>query len=127
MSVKRNLSRLSDEALRDLFETLAIKQGDAWAPENPKMLWRYEKFYFEIVDVVKELQSRPGDARRILIPLLEHENLQVRLKTATNVFALVPEQARRTLQSLRESAAAPVFFEAGSFLGAVDRGMYVPT
>ena len=125
--MKRNLSPLSDEDLRDLFETLAIKQGDAWAPENPKTLWRYEKFYFEIVDVVKELQSRPGDGRHILVPLLEHDNLQVRLKTATNVFALVPEQARRSLQWLSETGAAPVFFEAGSFLGAVDDGMYVPT
>ncbi|OYY07858.1 MAG: hypothetical protein B7Y70_13650 [Rhizobiales bacterium 35-68-8] len=125
--MKRNLARLSDEALRDLFETLAIKQGDAWAPENPKTLWRYEKFYFEIRDVALELQSRPGDARRILIPLLEHENPHVRLKTATNAFALVPEQARRALQSLHESAPAPACLAAGRFLDAVDMGMYVPT
>ena len=125
--MKRNLSRLSDEALRDLFETLAIKQGDAWAPENPKTLWRYEKFYFEIRDVALELQSRPGDARRILIPLLEHENWQVRLKTGTYVFALAPEQARRTLEWLASTRVGPVCMEAGSFLGAVDDGMYVPT
>ena len=125
--MKRNLSRLSDEDLRDLFEDLAIRQGDAWVLGDPETVPRYTKLYFEIVDVVTELQSRLGDRRRILIPLLEHENWQVRLKTATNVFALVPEQARHTLQWLSETGAAPVFFEAGSFLGAVDDGMYVPT
>ena len=125
--MKRNLSRLSDEALRDLFETLAIKQGDAWAPEDPKALPRYTKLYFEILDVVTELQSRPGDRRRILIPLLEHENWQVRLKTGTYVFALVPEQARPTLEWLVTTREGPVCLEAGSFLWAVDKGIYVPT
>ena len=125
--MKRNLSRLSDEDLRDLFEDLAIRQGEAWDPGDPETVPRYTKLYFEILDVVTELQSRPGDRRRILIPLLEHENWQVRLKTATNVFALVPEQARRTLQWLHESAPAPACLEAGRFLDAVDMGMYVPT
>ncbi|OYW52649.1 MAG: hypothetical protein B7Z15_21580 [Rhizobiales bacterium 32-66-8] len=125
--MKRNLSRLSDEALRDLFEDLAIRQGEAWDPGDPETVPRYTKLYFEILDVVTELQSRPGDRRRILIPLLEHENWQVRLKTGTYVFALVPEQARRTLEWLASTRVGPVCMEAGSFLGAVDDGMYVPT
>ena len=122
-----NLSHLSDEDLRNLFTDLAIKQGDAWPPADPNTIGRYDKLDFEIVDVMEELQSRPGDARRILIPLLEHENPHVRLKTATNAFALVPEQARRALQSLHESAPAPACHAAGRFLDAVDMGMYVPT
>lgn len=122
--MKRNLLQLTEEELRDLFESLCIEQGTKWTPEG---LRQYNKLYFDIKEVVDELKRRPGDARHLLIPLLTHEDWQVRLKAGINTYAIAPEEARKALQWLRETRLEQFGAEAGFFLSGIDRGEYTPT
>lgn len=77
--------------------------------------------------MVEELKQRPGDARHLLLPLFEHESLQVRLRAAKNAFALDPVGARRVLQWLREMPPCPYGMDAGMMLAAIDAGEFIPT
>lgn len=122
--MKQDLSKLTDIELRDLFEALCIEQGTKW---NPEGLRRYKKLYFEIDEVTKELKRRPGDARRLLIPLLTHEDWQVRLKAGINTYAIAPNEARKALQWLRETRLEQFGGEAGFFLSGIDKGEFTPT
>ncbi|WP_127091705.1 DUF2019 domain-containing protein [Aquabacter cavernae] len=122
--MKRNLSRLTEVELRDLFEALCIERGEKWDVENVRP---YNKLYLEIVDVAAEMKRRPGDARHLLIPLLKHEDWQVRLKAGTNTYAIAPQEAREALQWLSNTMVSPIGPEAGFFLFWIDRGEFIPT
>lgn len=122
--MKRNLSNMTNMELLDLFERLCVEQGSKF---NPGGLERYKTLFFEIKDVADELKKRPGDARHILIPLLNHEDWQVRLKAGHYTYAIAPAEARRALQWLRETRHGQFGLEAGSFLTGVDKGEFIPT
>ncbi len=66
-----NLAGQSSESLVDLYIEIALKQDGA-------LQWDKINKYNELFDVRHaihdELQSRPSDHRRLLLPLLNHEN-----------------------------------------------------
>jgi hypothetical protein len=60
-----------------------------------------------MVDIRNELKHRAGDQRRALLPLLEHPNMQVRMKAAHTLLAISPTLARKALESVRASEIFP--------------------
>lgn len=122
--MKKDLSRMTDSDLRDLFKSLCIQQGKAF---NPEGLPRYKRLYFEIKNVAEEMKRRPGDARHLLVPLLTHEDWQVRLKAGTYTYAIAPQQARQALQWLAETRLGQFGLDAGFFLAGIDKGEFTPT
>jgi hypothetical protein len=79
-----------------------------------------------MVDIRNELKHREGDQRHELLPLLDHPNVQVRLKAAITMLAVAPGLARAALESVRDSGILPQSADAEEMLEAVDDGSYVP-
>jgi hypothetical protein len=77
--------------------------------------------------IEEELKVRPGDQRRALIPLYNHPNVQVRLKSAIATLALAPDAARRQIQDIADSRDYPQAGDAGMTLDCLDRGIFRPT
>jgi hypothetical protein len=65
-------------------------------------------------------------ARRALIPLLEHPNPQVRLKSAITTLALAPEAARRALQIISDRNEYPQAADARGMMSDLDEGRFIP-
>jgi hypothetical protein len=88
---------------------------------------KYNRLYHNMEDVVTERKQKQGDQRRALLPLLDHPNLQVRMKAAHAVLAISPALARKAFESVRESGIFPQAMDAGMTLRALDNGTYVPS
>lgn len=88
----------------------------------------YNKIFYILLEIHKELKSRPGDQRSILTPLIFHPNLQVRLNASLATLAVTPD----ALMMLRAIAALDVAWEPEQIealhrVEAIDEGRYVPT
>ena len=86
----------------------------------------FNRLFKQMEAVKEELTSRPGDQRRTLIPLLEHPNAQVRLKSAIATLALVPKEARRVLEVISDRQEYPQAADARGMMMALDEGAYIP-
>jgi hypothetical protein len=106
------------------FVSIGLAQYDALYVVDVK---KYNRLYRNMEDVVTELKQRQGDQRRALLPLLDHPNLQVRMKAAHAVLAISPALARKALESVRASEIMPQAADAGMSLIALDNGTYVPS
>ena len=83
---------------------------------------------FDQIEAVKqELKSRPGDQRSALVPLYQHDNMQVRLKAAKATLAVAPGAARKALMEIQASGWQPQAGDAGMSLWNLDRGVFKPT
>ncbi|TCT08024.1 DUF2019 domain-containing protein [Aquabacter spiritensis] len=120
---RKSLSEMTEEELVAAFRDGAIEQKDA--SENNKFS-KYNKLFTRILEIAKELKERLGDRRRDLIPLLAHENIQVRLMAGNETLAVAPEAARRTLQEIKDSKWFPFTMDAGSTLSGLDSGRFRP-
>ena len=105
------------------FVSIGLAQYDALYVVDVK---KYNRLYRNMEDVVTELKQRQGDQRRALLPLLDHPNLQVRMKAAHAVLAISPALARKALESVRASEIMPQAADAGMSLIALDNGTYIP-
>jgi hypothetical protein len=106
------------------FVSIGLAQYDALYVVDVK---KYNRLYRKMQDVRNELKRREGDQRRALLPLLDHPNLQVRMKAAHTVLAISPALARKALESVRASEIFPQAADAGMTLRALDNGTYVPS
>ena len=105
------------------FEAVALEQFDAnWKLQTA----RYNRLYKEMVEIRAELKSRNGDQRRALIPLMESNNMQVKLMTANTLLAVAPDRARKALESVRDYGQLPQAADASGMLEAIDNGSFVP-
>lgn len=73
------------------------------------------------------LRARGQEARRALLPLLRHRNAQVRLNAAKELLAVVPHQARATLQDIAASGPDQQSGDARATLRHLDQGVFTPT
>jgi hypothetical protein len=105
------------------FVSIGLAQYDALYVVDTK---KYNRLYAMMVDIRNELKRREGDQRRALLPLLNHPNLQVRMKAAHTVLAISPDRARKALESVRDSEIFPQSADAAGSLRALDDGTYVP-
>jgi hypothetical protein len=87
---------------------------------------RVNRLFDDIEAVKQELKARPGDQRRALIPLYQHENMQVRLKAAKATLAIAPVAARQELEDIKASNWSPQSSDASSSLWNLDRGIFKP-
>ena len=106
------------------FVSIGLAQYDALYIVDVK---KYNRLYRKMQDVRDELKGRDGDQRRALLPLLDHANLQVRMKAAHTVLAISPALARRALESVRDSGIFPQAADASGTLRALDNGTYIPS
>jgi hypothetical protein len=112
------------EQLVERFTTMALDQDEALLMDE---LARYNRIYDQMDALKKELKVREGDKRRVLLPLLDHGNAQVRLKAAIATLTIEPEAAREALQKIVDQKEFPQAGSAGSMLDALDEGRYVPS
>ena len=119
----KSADQTSVQELVERFVSIGLAQYDALYVVNTK---KFNGFYSEMVDIRNELKRREGDQRRALLPLLDHPNLQVRMKAANSVLAISPHLARKALESVRDSGVFPQCADAAGMLSALDEGFYVP-
>ena len=114
----------SVQGLVERFVSIGLAQYDAlYVADTGK----FNRLYREMEQVRSELKQREGDQRRALLPLLEHPNLQVRMKAANSVLAISPGLARKALESVRDSGILPQSADAEGMLEAVQKGWFVPS
>jgi hypothetical protein len=116
--------RASVHELVARFVSIGLAQYDALYVADTK---KFNRLYREMEDVRNELKRREGDQRRALLPLLEHPNLQVRMKAANSVLAISPLLARKALESVRDSRVFPQAADASGMLSALENGTFVPS
>lgn len=119
-------SRLEDmlsEDLVELFVVIALEQEQAMLYDDNG---RYNRLFDKMEAVEAELKSRAGDQRTLLQPLHEHENLQVRLKSALATLAVAPKASRAVLRGISDRNRQPQAGDARGMLRALDEGRYVP-
>lgn len=117
-------TEMSNGELVERFTTMALEQDEALLMDE---IGKYNKIYDQMEAVKKELKARAGDERRLLLPLLEHRNAQVRLKAAIATLAIEPEAARNALQKIVDQKEFPQAANASGMIDAVDEGRYVPS
>lgn len=118
-----DLASLSTDALLRRFEALCIQQYDAL---DRNEIAAFNRRYDKIQAIEDELQSRPGDQRRVLMQLFGHPNMQVRLTAARANLAVDYAAARRELEAIVEEQWFPQAGDAGMTLHHIDTGFYKP-
>ena len=104
------------------FVSIGLAQYDAAYVADTR---KYNFLFGKMVDVLDELKRREGDQRRALLPLLDHPNLQVRMRAAHAVLSISPALARKAFESVRDSQIFPQAMDAGMTLRALDNGTYI--
>lgn len=117
---------LHDHSVKQLvarFIEIALAQHDA---SSNYQTTRYNRLFDKMTEIEKELKSRENDQRRALLPLLESDDIHLRLKAAIALLAVAPEQARNMLISIRDYKLLPYAMDADLMLMSLDNGSYVP-
>lgn len=117
------LNKMNAEELVELFTTITLAQDQAILELDTR---KYNRLFRQMEKVQAELKSRSGDQRRALIPLLKHDNPQVRIKTAFSLLAIAPARARQALQNIVDWDEYPQLADASGMLEALDDGTYTP-
>jgi Domain of unknown function (DUF2019) len=87
---------------------------------------KYDRLYWKLDAVEKELKAREGDQRRALAPLYDHPNPQVRLDAAMATLVVFPEKARAALQMIIDRDEFPQAGDAGFTLLYLSDGRFTP-
>jgi hypothetical protein len=117
------LGNATVDELVERFVRLCVEQGIEMDRGDVP---RVNRLFDDIEAVKRALKLRPGDQRRALIDLYEHENMQVRLKAAEATLAIVPQAARQALEHIKASGWLPQSAEASHSLWTLDRGIFKP-
>jgi hypothetical protein len=119
-----DLSAMSIAELVSQFTTLALAQDKAeLMNDNAK----FRRLFCQMDAVEKELKARTGDQRSALLPLLNHSNAQVRLRSAIATLAIASEPARRTLELISDRQEYPQAIDARGMIRALRDGSFRPT
>ena len=117
------IEKMTTNELVEHFVAIAIDQDKASLEENNA---KYNRLYSQMEAVRSELKIRPGDQRKALLPLLNHPNLQVRLKAAITTLAVAPGPSRQVLRTIASSNRLPQAANAGLILNGLKDGSFVP-
>jgi hypothetical protein len=117
------LHEMTPRELADRFVEIAVEQDRALLYSE---ISKYNRLYDQLMAVQAELKSRSGDQRRVLLPLYQHPNWQVRLMAAHATRAIAPEAGRQMLETIANSRHFPQAGDAGMSLENLDRGIYKP-
>ena len=117
-------TNMSAKELVDRFLAIALAQDEALLNDEYA---KYNRLYEEMDLVKVELKSRKGDQRRLLLPLLQHPNAQVRLKAGIATLAIDRAAALATLQRISDQNEYPQAANARGMIEAVAEGSYKPS
>lgn len=115
---------LSTKELIDRFAELCVAQNQAMLYSDGAKVNRLIRQMWVVED---ELKSRPGDQRRELLVLFEHENAQVRLMAARATLVVAPEAARKMIETIANGPKIPQAGDAGMTISNLDSGLYKPS
>jgi hypothetical protein len=87
---------------------------------------KYNRLYHHMNEIEDELKNRADDQRRALLPFLDHPNAQVRLMAAGSLLTVVPDRAKKALETVRDSRIVPQSVSAGFMLDGIEDGSFVP-
>jgi hypothetical protein len=120
---KADLSGFTVEQLVSRFVEIGEAQYTAlkWSE-----IRKYNRLYRDMERVDAELKSRGVAARRALMSLYGHPNMEVRLKAAIYTIAVAPREARAALDAIYAFNWAPQSGEAGSIIRGLDDGSFNP-
>src|SRR5215470_12009261 len=104
------LDNLSTEQLVERYVRLSLEQFDSTEIDDHET---YNKLYDEIDAMARALHDRGPDARRALLPLLRHDNAQVRLNAAHDLLGIEPQRARAALEWVAKWGPRPQSGSAG--------------
>lgn len=90
------LAAMSDEELRSNFERLAV------AMSKCELTKKYNRLSGELYRLLKVIRSRGPDAMTKFLPLLSHENREVRYGAAVLCYDLALEDCRRVLVEIEK-------------------------
>ncbi len=119
-----DIRTMSVDGLVQKFATIAIKQDQALLAED---VTKFNRLYGEMDIIRNELKNRPGDQRAALMPLLQHSNIQVRLKAAITTLAVAPDPSKSVLEKIAGSKRYPQAADAGFILRGLEDGSYRPS
>lgn len=127
-------SKMSDEQLADAFLDISIKEADATGLRDAHTV---DKLIGQLRAIEDTLRARGLERRKVLVPLLsysaaqgpfaEDRAAQVRLNAAKELLAVVPEQARATLEDLVDNGPGYQSGSAGMCLQMWQDGVFKPT
>ena len=120
-SIQLNHLTVAELVERFLSTTLAQYEADLRF-----QISKYNQLYRYMNDIRAELKRRDGDQRRALLPLLNYDNAQVRLMTASTLLVVAPELAKKALITVRDSQILPQSANAGMLLDGLEDGSFVP-
>ncbi len=119
-----DIRTMSVDGLVQKFATIAIKQDQALLAED---VTKFNRLYGEMDIIRNELKNRPGDQRAALMSLLQHSNIQVRLKAAITTLAVAPDPSKSVLEKIAGSKRYPQAADAGFILRGLEDGSYRPS
>lgn len=111
------------DRLVEKFAALGVEQDKAQQADD---ITKVNRLFRRMVEIQKELRSRPGDQRRALNILYDYPNMQVRLQAARATLAVAPQAARQMVETIAASNWPPQSFHANMCLWALDKGIFVP-
>jgi Domain of unknown function (DUF2019) len=123
MNKRIPLDQLTTDELVQRFLALTLAQYEA---RFPSQTGKYNQLYYQMNEITDQLQRMEGDQRRALLPLINHENAQVRLMAASSLLTIVPDRAKRALESVRDSGIVPSSVQAEGLLDGLENGSFVP-
>jgi hypothetical protein len=118
------LGKMTAAELVERYVAISLEQYEAIDWDE---ISRFNRLFVLRHAVEAELKRREGDQRRALLPLLDHQNLQVRLNAATDTLRVAPEAARRALETIRDTHWMPFAADAKGRLRGLDEGTFKPT
>ena len=121
---KLKLEKATVDQLVERFAAICLDQAQALLYSD---IAKFNRLYESMVEVREELKRHPGDQRRALIALYDHQNAQVRLQAARASLAVEPAAARSVIETIANSKIGPQAGDAGMTISNLDRGVFKPT
>ena len=120
---KINLTAMTVDELVEHFAKIGVAQDQALLYSE---IGKFNQLYWQMKSVDTELRARGEGARRALLRLYNHPNMQVRLQAAKRTLAVAPQVARQAIESISQSNWFPQAGEAGMTLSNLDSGVFKP-
>ncbi|MDR3518022.1 MAG: DUF2019 domain-containing protein [Azospirillaceae bacterium] len=116
---RRDLTTWTLDELVGRFEEICIAQDQAIFDDKTA---KFNRLYAKMDEVSEELCRRGPEARRALMRLYGHSNMQLRVQAAKSSYGAAPVEARACLQRVVDSRFMPQALHAGMSIAALDDG-----
>jgi hypothetical protein len=117
------LEKLTVDQLVDRFVEIGVAQDQA---ELMGEIGKFNRLFDQMRAVDIELRARGLAARRALLRLFDHPNMQVRLQAAKWSLGVAPEAARQVIEEIKKSQWFPYALDAGMTLRNLASGVFKP-